>query len=442
MSWLVNSIANSLNLDAENDNHHPQTTTFAAAASTAGENRPPGVPIEDDHQIASSSPYDEIAAARGVKEDLSELSDTLSRQFWGVASFLAPPPQISDRDRDRQSDDSDVDYADEGVESAAIRDELPEFGGNFEAEVSNVEQYGSEKELSVEYYARRGVVGVTEEVVAFARNIALHPETWIDFPLPDDDIEDDYELSDAQQEHAMAVERLAPELAALRIELCLSYMSESCFWKIYFALVHPRLSRHDAEILSTPEMHKTITESLATTTIGCHSKPKPYESSNASADNTLLSHEEYFSVPVVDQFESIPSEISPGGPASSAEADFEVEKHAVVSTEIAVIDKRVVEEVPMKETNIPKPSTIISKIINQQYEEDDADDWLEEVNSEADVLKGTYPPGDYDDISFSDLEDDEDVPSSFKKVGNPNHKVSSNYLKNKESNGWLDIKEY
>jgi len=71
----------------------------------------------------------------------------------------------------------------------------------------------------------------------------------------------DYELSDAQQEHAMAVERLAPELAALRIELCLSYMSESCFWKIYFALVHPRLSRHDAEILSTPEVSYLYTVS-------------------------------------------------------------------------------------------------------------------------------------------------------------------------------------
>jgi len=196
MSWLVNSIATSLKLDDDDDsdadNRHSQTTTFAAAASTRRENRLDRVPTAnnayDHHQIASSSPYDEITATRGVKEDLSELSDTLSRQFWGVASFLAPPPQISDGDR--QSDDSDADYADEGVEIAGIRNEFPEFGSNFDAETSNVEQYGSEKEISVEDYARRGVVGVTEEVVAFARNIALHPETWIDFPLPDDDIED------------------------------------------------------------------------------------------------------------------------------------------------------------------------------------------------------------------------------------------------------------
>ncbi|GMP27679.1 hypothetical protein CsSME_00003561 [Camellia sinensis var. sinensis] len=61
-------------------------------------------------------------------------------------------------------------------------------------------------------------------------------------------------MSDAQQEHALAVERLAPRLAALRIELCPGYMSEDCFWKIYFVLLHPRLSKNDAELLSTPQV--------------------------------------------------------------------------------------------------------------------------------------------------------------------------------------------
>jgi len=27
-------------------------------------------------------------------------------------------------------------------------------------------------------------VGVTEEVVGFARDVAMHPETWLDFPTP------------------------------------------------------------------------------------------------------------------------------------------------------------------------------------------------------------------------------------------------------------------
>lgn len=66
----------------------------------------------------------------------------------------------------------------------------------------------------------------------------------------------DFDLSDAQQEHALAVERLSPRLAALRLELCPGYMSDGCFWKIYFVLLHPRLSKNDAVILSTPQVSK------------------------------------------------------------------------------------------------------------------------------------------------------------------------------------------
>jgi len=61
-------------------------------------------------------------------------------------------------------------------------------------------------------------------------------------------------MTDAQQDHALAVESLAPELADLRIELCPSHMSEGCFWKIYFVLLHPKLRKDDAEILSTAQV--------------------------------------------------------------------------------------------------------------------------------------------------------------------------------------------
>ncbi|KAJ0780961.1 putative BSD domain-containing protein [Helianthus annuus] len=63
-----------------------------------------------------------------------------------------------------------------------------------------------------------------------------------------------FELSDAQQEYALTVESLAPRLAALRIELCPGYISESSFWKIYFVLLHPRLEPHAAALLSRPEV--------------------------------------------------------------------------------------------------------------------------------------------------------------------------------------------
>lgn len=64
----------------------------------------------------------------------------------------------------------------------------------------------------------------------------------------------DFDLSDAQHEHALAVEHLAPSLAALRMELCPGYMSDGNFWKIYFVLLHPRLRKSDADILSTPQV--------------------------------------------------------------------------------------------------------------------------------------------------------------------------------------------
>lgn len=31
-------------------------------------------------------------------------------------------------------------------------------------------------------------------------------------------------------------------------------MSEGCFWMIYFVLLHPKLKKEDAEILSTPQV--------------------------------------------------------------------------------------------------------------------------------------------------------------------------------------------
>ena len=51
---------------------------------------------------------------------------------------------------------------------------------------SNFLQIGSERDFNDEELIG-SAVGVTAEVVAFARDIAMHPETWIDFPIPDHD---------------------------------------------------------------------------------------------------------------------------------------------------------------------------------------------------------------------------------------------------------------
>ena len=43
-----------------------------------------------------------------------------------------------------------------------------------------------ESELDLEEHGFGGV-GITDEVLAFARNIGMHPETWLDFPIDEEE---------------------------------------------------------------------------------------------------------------------------------------------------------------------------------------------------------------------------------------------------------------
>eukprot|EP00897_Mesotaenium_endlicherianum_P003539 jgi/Mesen1/3212/ME000186S02505 len=98
-------------------------------------------------------------------------------------------------------------------------------------------------------------IGVTDDVITFANDIATHPETWIDFPLPEDEeLGDDFELSQKQEDHVEALEFAAPRLAALRLELTPTYMSEQRFWRIYFVLLQSKLSPEEAALLATPQV--------------------------------------------------------------------------------------------------------------------------------------------------------------------------------------------
>jgi len=186
MSWLARTIANSLKIDEENEEESENPNNNNNNPNPKSESQP-------DPQPESESPSASSPTARGVKDDISELTKSFSRQFWGVASFLAPPP---DPDHDSQTRDSDPNLADEDV-IAGIRSDFAEISGKFKSGISKLSgnktvseftkiassflQIGSEEEYDLE-----GVVGVTEEVVNFARNLAMHPETWLDFPLPDD----------------------------------------------------------------------------------------------------------------------------------------------------------------------------------------------------------------------------------------------------------------
>lgn len=197
MSWLARSIANSLKLDddeADDLDQHQKTEAQNPSVSDDG-----GSEID-----SSSSPSH---AARGVKEDLSDLTKTLTRQLWGVASFLAPPPSSSPPkiSSAASSSHSDLNQA-ESVDSTAIagiRSDFAEIGGKFRTGISklsgnmavseitkmasNFLQFGSDQDYVDDDYLVGEAIGVTNEVLTFARNIAMHPETWLDFPLEDEE---------------------------------------------------------------------------------------------------------------------------------------------------------------------------------------------------------------------------------------------------------------
>ncbi|EEF52253.1 conserved hypothetical protein [Ricinus communis] len=404
MSWLARSFANSLRVDddyAEND-----------VASNSPNDPSPSKRNEQDITETSrgreSEEAEAEAEARGVKEDLTELKQTLTRQFWGVASFLAPPPYTSNDESvcNLNNQSEPYDRLEEGEasdleEGSRIKHDLVEIGGRLISKMaSNYFPFGSDEfeiENEEEELECEETIGITDEVLTFARNIAMHPETWLDFPLEEEDDLDDFNLSDAQREHALAIEQLAPRLAALRIELCPCHMTESYFWKVYFVLLHSRLNKHDAEILSTPQ----VMEARALWMKELHKQIKPendwYGRSNTYENDTgnNLLHEDFGYARTYD-FE----------PTTSRATDYETEKHPVVSTDMQFIDKSVIEEKPV--IKLENKDLLVgrsSKVPVPNYE-DDYDDWPDEEDSDLGSYKATIPSGNEEDFSFSDLEDD------------------------------------
>jgi hypothetical protein len=155
---------------------------------------------------------EEEAQARGVKDDLTELGHTLTRQFRGVANFLAPLPDgssssssdLSNHPRFNQSRSSDPGLnqsRSSDRDESCVGSDTPETGIRFRswdleeklAEGNDPEDEEEEEEETDEEEEEEeeiAAVALTDEVLAFARNIAMHPETWLDFPLdPDEDLD-------------------------------------------------------------------------------------------------------------------------------------------------------------------------------------------------------------------------------------------------------------
>ncbi|XP_010503647.1 PREDICTED: uncharacterized protein LOC104780804 [Camelina sativa] len=439
MAWFARSIANSLKMDEDEDDENE--TTKAKSIEDSGSDQPSSSPS----LLQTQSP-------RGVKEDISELTKTFRSQLWGVASFLAPPPPSSSSSSSDTADhveetrkSSDLAEGDEDL-IAGIRNDFVEIGGRFRTGISklsgnlpvseftkmasNFLQLGSEGTDSKDRDVAVGdAIGVTEEVVVFARDLAMHPETWLDFPFPDeDDNFDDFDMTDAQFDHALAVENLASNLAALRIELCPAYMSEYCFWRIYFVLVHPIFSKHDALILSTPQ----VLESRALLSHELlHKRNKSPVVVQESGDTEAASaNVEPLSLPTNPAPKSEPEPepvktIAVETIHSSETSEFETEKHTVESKDVQVVDKPVIEERPaaaLHDKPVQSPVTGSSpRVIDVQVDDDDdVDDWLKDEDNAGTVSTATVTnhlvQDEDEDVTFSDLEeDDDDVPVSYKK---------------------------
>ncbi|RLM57995.1 uncharacterized protein C2845_PM18G09320 [Panicum miliaceum] len=430
MAWLARSIANSL-LSPEED--EPSGTAPGPSAS-------PG--------SSSSSP------PRGVREDLSELTGALANRFQGLASFLAAPGGGAPRGPDP---------AEIAGRFRAGLARLP--GRQAVADLAKIASSLLPPEDGAGW--AEAAVGVTEEVVAFARDAALRHELWLDFPLlPDDADSDDFDMTDAQQDHALAVESVAPELADLRIELCPSHMSEGCFWKIYFVLLHPKLTKEDAEILSTPQIleargrlshdlqYQMKLQSSSGDTVPVpfsnvdgalaspvdvldalkgqdgsvmatsfsnidYGIPQPtnqeFQSTNATSDAGAVSSDNISGsvpvqlVPILKDATVVSESTKEESACDLSTEDAAAEEQIMQMSEIALVENS-----PPKDDQQKQPLADISEhsrvdiqnaYHDEDEDEDDGDEWLEEETGGPGNT--TFPIADDEDVSFSDLEDDD-----------------------------------
>ena len=210
MSWLARSIAATLSSprgepDPDADEPEPERASAGSAAGREEEEeessprgrgtvRDPGAE-EPEQQPGTPS--------RGVKDDISELTESLTRRFWGVASFLAPPPVGGETNEGDEEEEDEAAAAAEGPQSPridGIRSDLAEIGGKVRTGISMLSDAGAVAEISriassflpfgpgeEEGQVEGEAVGVTEEVMEFVSHISKHPKTWLDFPLFIDD---------------------------------------------------------------------------------------------------------------------------------------------------------------------------------------------------------------------------------------------------------------
>ncbi|XP_057514370.1 uncharacterized protein LOC130796096 [Actinidia eriantha] len=335
-------------------------------------------PFKSDDQIPSPPPDNptpsqddpSLSVAGGVKEDLSVLGQTIGRQLRGVAAFLAPPPDSSSSSAAAASDSS-------SQALLGLKNDLVEISGTVKSSLSLLSSNKAVSEISrfasnLLQFQSEGddndddddgdeefeVAGVTEEVLEFVREISLRPECWTDFPLS---LDIDFNMSDAQKEHASTVEHLVPSLADLSHKIC-NDMSEDKFWMIYFIVLLPRLHEQDAKLLSTTEIaeaREVLLQKLG------NRRNEPVETSEVS-QTINLSQE--------------------GVKADNGQGEGSLSRAYEVSTETPSAEPGVKSEIHPNDTK-------------EHSEKEEVD-----ACTSSDTQK---PPENEEDVSFSDLDDDD-----------------------------------
>ncbi|KAE8076369.1 hypothetical protein FH972_015025 [Carpinus fangiana] len=94
-------------------------------------------------------------------------------------SFLAPP---ASSEPSAPSHFSQIDASDQSVSSSAEEEPSDHTVSWIRSDIAEILKMPSNEEL-LEACGLGGAVGITDKVLAFAGNIGMHPETWLDFPL-------------------------------------------------------------------------------------------------------------------------------------------------------------------------------------------------------------------------------------------------------------------
>ncbi|XP_009402013.2 uncharacterized protein LOC103985878 [Musa acuminata AAA Group] len=224
-----------------------------------------------------------VRGFRGVRDDLSELS----RHLLDIACFLSPLLPLPHHDSPPPSPRPAAPTSRPSARAlAGILSDLAEIGGGFRSGLSRLSgafRGPSDRDRGCSDRAGDArTVGVSEEVLEFVGDLVKCPESWLEFPVT---LDGEFHISSIQKEHISTVEHFIPDLQSLRVSLCPTYMSEESFWRIYFALVHPKLRKHDCELLLTYQ----IVDSLRRMAKEPCNRPTKSENQDSESLPSLLS---------------------------------------------------------------------------------------------------------------------------------------------------------